>query len=245
MRNGGGGGLTRTGTDYELTISNVRLWSADESNLYTAHITAGEGDTAGITFGIRQITWSNKGLFINVKTLLRGGCVYHDNGILGAATYAESEERRVRILKENGFNAIRFSHNPASKALLDACDKLGMYVMDEAFDMWYNRKNPFDYGLDLPHWCGGKKDKLLLKGSLRLPYNASLFAREGPGFLLSYDHLFDTSPGSGFAFCPLSPNLKTKMYLIGRKYQIYTPISERLLSLLKDDMTSHFMTSLG
>ena len=106
-------------------------------------------DTMEIPFGIRQITWSNKGLFINGKeTLLRGGCVHHDSGILGAATYAESEERRVRILKENGFNAIRSAHNPASKAMLEACDRLGMYVMDETFDMWYNRKNPYDYGKD-------------------------------------------------------------------------------------------------
>lgn len=146
-------GVTGTGTDFELTIPEAKLWSAEEPNLYTAHITAGAGDSVDIPFGIRQITWSNKGLFINGKeTLLRGGCVHHDNGILGAATYRESEDRRVRILKENGFNAIRSSHNPASKALLDAADQYGMYVMDETFDMWYNRKNPFDYGLDFNDW---------------------------------------------------------------------------------------------
>ena len=143
------GGISGEGTSFELTIPNAKLWSDDTPFLYTAKITAGEGDSVEIPFGIRQITWSNKGLFINGKeTLLRGGCVHHDSGILGAATYAESEERRVRILKENGFNAIRSSHNPASKALLDACDRLGMYVMDETFDMWYNRKNPHDYGCD-------------------------------------------------------------------------------------------------
>ncbi len=142
-------GIRGRGTDFTLTIPDAALWSDEDPHLYTARITAGEGDTMEIPFGIRQITWSNRGLFINGKeTLLRGGCVHHDSGILGAATYAESEERRVRILKENGFNAIRSSHNPASKALLDACDRLGMYVMDEAFDMWYNRKNPYDYGLD-------------------------------------------------------------------------------------------------
>ena len=142
-------GISGEGASFELTIPNAKLWSDDTPFLYTAKITAGEGDSVEIPFGIRQITWSNKGLFINGKeTLLRGGCVHHDSGILGAATYAESEERRVRILKENGFNAIRSSHNPASKALLDACDRLGMYVMDETFDMWYNRKNPHDYGCD-------------------------------------------------------------------------------------------------
>ena len=146
-------GITGEGTDFTLTIPDARLWSAEEPNLYTAKITAAEGDETEVTFGIRQITWSNKGLFINGKeTLLRGGCVHHDSGILGAATYAESEERRVRILKENGFNAIRSSHNPASPAMLEACDRLGMYVMDETFDMWYNRKNPYDYGLDFKDW---------------------------------------------------------------------------------------------
>ncbi len=146
-------GITGEGTSFELTIPNAKLWSDETPTLYTAKITAGEGDSVEIPFGIRQITWSNKGLFLNGKeTLLRGGCVHHDSGILGAATYAESEERRVRILKENGFNAIRSSHNPASKALLDACDRLGMYVMDETFDMWYNRKNPYDYGVDFNDW---------------------------------------------------------------------------------------------
>ena len=141
-------GVSGEGTCFELTIPNARLWSAETPDLYTAKITSSEDETE-VTFGIRQITWSNKGLFINGKeTLLRGGCIHHDSGILGAATYAESEERRVRILKENGFNAIRSSHNPASSALLDACDRLGMYVMDETFDMWYNRKTPYDYGCD-------------------------------------------------------------------------------------------------
>ncbi len=146
-------GVTGHGTDFELTIPDAKLWSAEEPNLYTANITAGEGDTMEVTFGIRQITWSSRGLFINGReTLLRGGCVHHDNGILGAATYDESEDRRVRIMKANGFNAIRSSHNPASKALLRACDKYGMYVMDETFDMWYNRKNTYDYGCDFDQW---------------------------------------------------------------------------------------------
>ena len=146
-------GAAGEGSDFDLTIRDAQLWSAENPYLYTAKITAGAEDTMEIPFGIRQITWSNKGLFINGReTLLRGGCVHHDSGILGAATYAESEERRVRILKENGFNAIRSSHNPASTAMLEACDRLGMYVMDETFDMWYNRKNPHDYGVDFNEW---------------------------------------------------------------------------------------------
>jgi beta-galactosidase len=83
---------------------------------------------------------------------LRGACVHHDNGVLGAATFARAEERRVEILKRAGFNAIRMSHHPMSKAMLDACDRLGVLVMDEAFDMWTSAKSDFDYSLDFPQW---------------------------------------------------------------------------------------------
>ena len=145
------------GASCELEIPNARLWSDETPNLYTCRVTLNESGTVvdEVTerFGVRMIEWSPKGLFINGKeTLLRGGCVHHDNGVLGAATYAKSEERRVRIMKEAGFNAIRAAHNPASRAMLDACDKYGMYLMDETFDMWYNRKNKFDYGLDFNDW---------------------------------------------------------------------------------------------
>lgn len=134
--------------DCEITVPGAKLWSDETPNLYTARVTCG-GDVVEEKFGIRKIEWSNKGLFINGKeTLLRGGCVHHDSGILGAATYDESEWRRVRILKEAGFNAIRAAHNPCSRAMLEACDHYGMYMMDETFDMWYNRKTKNDYGLD-------------------------------------------------------------------------------------------------
>lgn len=139
---------TGSGAACELEIPNARLWSDETPNLYTARVTCGS-DVVEEKFGIRKIEWSPKGLLINgKKTLLRGGCVHHDNGILGAATYDESEWRRVRILKEAGFNAIRSAHNPTSRAMLEACDHYGMYMMDETFDMWYNRKNKFDYGCD-------------------------------------------------------------------------------------------------
>lgn len=137
-----------SGADCEITVPGAKLWSDETPNLYTARVTCG-GDVVEEKFGIRKIEWSNKGLFINGKeTLLRGGCVHHDSGILGAATYDESEWRRVRILKEAGFNAIRAAHNPCSRAMLEACDHYGMYMMDETFDMWYNRKTRNDYGLD-------------------------------------------------------------------------------------------------
>lgn len=132
----------------ELEVPGAKLWSDEAPNLYLCRVTAGN-DVVREKFGIREIKWSPRGLFINGKeTLLRGGCVHHDNGILGAAAYDESEWRRVRILKEAGFNALRMAHNPCSRAMLEACDYYGMYVMDETFDMWYNRKTKFDYGND-------------------------------------------------------------------------------------------------
>lgn len=140
--------VVASGKPGEITIPGAKLWSDETPNLYTCRVTVGE-DVVEDKFGIREIQWSNKGLFINGKeTLLRGGCIHHDNGILGAATYDESEWRRVRIMKEAGFNALRMAHNPASRAMLEACDHYGMYVMDETFDMWYNRKTKFDYGCD-------------------------------------------------------------------------------------------------
>lgn len=137
----------------EIGIPNGKLWSGEAPNLYTCRVILTQEDrTVDVVeekFGIRTIQWSNRGLFINGReTLLRGGCVHHDNGILGAAAYDESEWRRVRILKEAGFNAIRSAHNPTSRAMLEACDHYGIYIMDETFDMWYNRKNKYDYGCD-------------------------------------------------------------------------------------------------
>ncbi|MDE5933069.1 MAG: DUF4982 domain-containing protein [Lachnospiraceae bacterium] len=142
-----------TGGKQKMEIPNAALWSDEMPNLYTCRVRLSKDgtvtDTAETTFGIRKVEWSSKGLRINGKdTLLRGGCIHHDNGILGAAAYAESEERRVRILKESGFNALRISHNPASAALLEACDRYGMYVMDETWDMWFHHKNKYDYASD-------------------------------------------------------------------------------------------------
>lgn len=139
-----------SGSIAEMDIPDAKLWSEDTPHLYRAHVILKREqttlDTADTLFGIRQITYSNKGLFINGKeTLLRGGCIHHDNGILGAVSLEESEWRKVKILKDAGFNAIRSSHYPASPALLDACDALGVYVMDETWDMWYKHKNPYDY----------------------------------------------------------------------------------------------------
>lgn len=139
------------GQDVELLVPNAILWCEDSPKLYTCVVTAGN-DTAEVRFGIRTISWDNKGFYVNGKsTLLRGGCVHHDNGILGAATPDEADYRRVRMMKEAGFNAIRSAHNPCSRAMLDACDELGVYMMDESWDMWFHHKNKYDYAT---HWRG-------------------------------------------------------------------------------------------
>lgn len=138
-------GICGGGTDFKMTIPDARLWSEDSPYLYTARVTNGM-DSDEIRFGIRKVEWSNRGLFINGKeTLLRGGCVHHDNGILGAATYDASEYRRVKKLRDMGYNAIRSSHNPCSRAMLEACDELGVYLMDESWDMWFKPKSRYDY----------------------------------------------------------------------------------------------------
>ena len=137
------------GAEADIIVPDARLWSAETPNLYTCKVSV-EGDEAVTTFGIRTISWDNKGFYINGKrTLLRGGCVHHDNGIVGAATYDEAEWRRVRIMKDAGFNAIRSAHNPCSRAMLDACDYYGIYMMDESWDMWFHHKSKFDYAT---HW---------------------------------------------------------------------------------------------
>lgn len=140
--------LVASGKPGDIVMEGAKFWSANTPNLYICRVKYKE-DCLDTTFGIRKIDYSPKGFCINGQpVLLRGGCVHHDHGILGAACYDESEWRRVRILKEAGFNAIRSSHNPCSRAMLEACDFYGMYIMDESFDMWYNRKTAFDYGLD-------------------------------------------------------------------------------------------------
>ena len=137
------------GISAEFEIADAKLWSEESPYLYTCKVSLDNGESLTESFGIRQIEYSNKGLFINGQSVkLRGGCVHHDNGILGACTYDEAEERRVKIMKETGFNAIRAAHNPCSKAFLRACDKYGMYLIEEMWDMWYERKNRCDYALD-------------------------------------------------------------------------------------------------
>lgn len=149
------------GTDASIIIPDAALWSDETPNLYQARVSLLDADGAVLdeaveTFGIREIEWSSKGLFVNGRGVkLRGGCVHHDNGVLGACAYEEAEWRRVRIMRSLGYNAIRSAHNPCSEAMKRACDHYGMYLIDEMWDMWYERKNRCDYALDFEdHWRG-------------------------------------------------------------------------------------------
>lgn len=137
-----------------LYVRAPLLWGPDTPTLYAAAVTLKDLDAETVTFGIRSLSLDpENGLRINGETVkLRGACVHHDNGVLGAATFPRAEERRVQLLKDAGFNAIRMSHQPMSKAMLDACDRLGMLVVDEAFDVWTSGKSEFDYSLSFPEW---------------------------------------------------------------------------------------------
>lgn len=138
------------GEKVELLLPEAKLWSDEIPYLYQCKVSlihfGNVLDTETVPFGIRKIEWSVKGLLVNGKnTLLKGGCIHHDHGILGARCYSKSEYRRLKRLKEFGFNAIRSAHNPLSESALEACDQLGLYVMDEAWDMWYKSKSQYDY----------------------------------------------------------------------------------------------------
>ncbi len=129
-----------------VKIPSARLWSADTPYLYKAVLTAGD-DKIVIPFGIRTIVCdTDEGLLVNGSpVLLKGGCVHHDHGLLGAASLDGAEIRKIELLKKYGFNAVRCSHNLPSEKFLQVCDSLGMYVIDECFDQWYEPKNREDY----------------------------------------------------------------------------------------------------
>lgn len=137
----------------EIRVPAPKLWSPDHPVLYSVSTELMENgkviDQAVTPFGIRSIAYNpEKGFLLNGQRIkLKGGCVHHDNGPLGAKAYDRAEERRVELLKASGFNAIRCAHNPPSPAFLNACDRIGMLVIDEAFDMWDTEKNPADYHL--------------------------------------------------------------------------------------------------
>lgn len=140
-------------TVFQLQIPDAKLWDCDSPDLYTCHVKFGDDDVCEC-FGIRVLKWdADRGLTINGKrVIIRGACIHHDNGILGACAFPEAEERKVRIMKNAGYNALRSAHNPCSKAMLDACDRIGMLMMDEFVDVWYIHKTKYDYAVELMEW---------------------------------------------------------------------------------------------
>ncbi len=144
-----GSDLMFRGEPGEIPLPEGQLWSAEHPRLYTCVVKTG-AEVLQKKFGIRLIQWGpDTGLLVNGKeVLLRGGCIHHDHGVLGACAFGDAERRRARILKEAGYNAVRSAHNPCSEAFLEACDDLGLYVMDEAFDGWYIPKTHHDYARD-------------------------------------------------------------------------------------------------
>ncbi len=161
----------RTPFEYSHTIivAKPQLWTLEKPRLHSAitEVYVGDKLTDRIVtrFGIRAISFDvQNGFSLNGTPIkLKGGCVHHDNGPLGARAYDRAEERRIELLKASGFNAIRCAHNPPSPAFLDACDRLGMLVMDEAFDMWRNGNNVNDYHLYFDSWWQKDIESMVLR----------------------------------------------------------------------------------
>jgi beta-galactosidase len=162
-----GGGTAQAEFTFHLT--NPELWSLSTPRLYRVEVELAAGgkvsDRVETPFGIRKIEVdAARGLRINGEPVkLKGGCMHHDNGLLGAAAIDRAEERRIELMKAHGFNAIRTAHNPPSPAFLDACDRLGMLVMDEAFDCWERQKNAQDYHVYFAEWWQRDLDAMVLR----------------------------------------------------------------------------------
>ena len=179
MSTGNGVGVSLKAGEEKEIVQNIEvkktiLWSPETPDLYHAevkimneHIKIGDEpiDVATKDFGIRTIEFSTEnGFVLNGKKIeLNGGCVHHDNGALGAAAYDRAEIRKVELLKAAGFNALRTSHNPPSEAFLDACDRLGMLVIDEAFDGWKEKKTTYDYASIFDKWWKHDVESMVLR----------------------------------------------------------------------------------
>lgn len=155
--------------DDNAKISSPALWSVDFPARYKAiskvYVNGKLSDNISNTFGIRKISFDAvHGFLLNNKPMkLKGGCFHIDNGPLGARAIDAAEIRKVALMKASGFNAIRCSHNPPAPAFLDACDSMGMLVIDEAFDCWNNGKNDSDYHLYFNDWWQRDLQSMLLR----------------------------------------------------------------------------------
>lgn len=132
--------------DEVRTFNNVKLWNIDNPVLYDIKV-----GVLTVKYGFRQVEYdSRNGFRLNGQNvLINGACVHHDDGVLGSMAFDAAEIRKVRLMKEAGFNLIRTSHNPTTRAFLDACDSIGMMVIDEMYDGWYSEKTPGDHHIEL------------------------------------------------------------------------------------------------
>lgn len=153
----------------KIALATPSLWSPATPTLYravTEVIREGKVvDRVETSFGVRSLSWSvDTGLLLNGKSIkLVGGSVHHDDGPLGAAAFDRAEERKVALLKAAGFNAVRTAHNPPSPAFLDACDRLGLLVLDEPFDVWTKSKVKYDYARFFNDWWKQDIDSMVLR----------------------------------------------------------------------------------
>ncbi|SHK67940.1 beta-galactosidase [Reichenbachiella agariperforans] len=147
---------TATASSY-VNVEKPQRWDLDTPNLYSATTTVLDDDKVldsyQTRFGIRSISYNTDGFYLNGrKVRFNGVCLHHDNGPLGAAVYRRADERKLQIMKDMGVNAIRTSHNPPSRELLELCDELGLLVQDEAFDVWKLAKVENGYNKFFDQW---------------------------------------------------------------------------------------------
>jgi len=202
--------------EFTFTLPNARLWDTEHPNLYTMHASVLENgceiDTDDTTFGVRTISVdAENGLLLNGKSIkLRGGCIHHDHGVLGAADFPAACRRKLTRLKEAGFNALRIAHNPPSLNLLEMCDEMGIIVMDEAFDCWrYYKCGDFNYHM----WFDGWWDKDISYMVLRDRNHPCVF---------SYSIGNEVPESIG---CPEGDELSEKLAAEIRKYDTTRPVT--------------------
>ncbi|HVX48720.1 MAG TPA: glycoside hydrolase family 2 TIM barrel-domain containing protein [Chitinophagaceae bacterium] len=162
---------SNTTVTQHLAVTAPLLWSPEKPRLYMLKVYLLDGskkiDSITIKTGIRSIAFTTGGFMLNGKrTILKGGCVHHDNGPLGAAAFDDAEVRKLQILKASGYNAIRTSHNPPSQSFLNICDSLGLMVIDEFFDEWEEPKlftDSFAYHHFFKKWWKNDVDAAMLR----------------------------------------------------------------------------------
>ena len=154
---------SETSANHSFLIPKAELWSIQDPSLYTLKISVTSNgtvlDVSETTFGIRSIRFDvDKGFFLNEKSVkIKGVCLHHDLGALGAAFHKRAAQRQLEIMQEMGVNSIRTAHNPPAPQLLDLCDEMGILVMDEMFDMWSMSKTEYDYSM---YWDGWHEQDL-------------------------------------------------------------------------------------